>query len=313
MAAILEERESSADKAALHIVARPDWREKPYSWFLVGLVVANIFFDFLFFRIFADANFAIIVVSFGMLPGQLFLLGLWLAYGGLHFAARFLTVAAAMLHGAAAICLALDVDRESAQVIIKGATILLLVGYAVLVPLRTLLGWRIDFDPAYYRLSPGRAMQLRLKHILLYTAVCALPCALFSWWLPDNPEAAPLLLAYIAMALLACMPVALLVVATDRTWRTWCASAGMLLASILIAVAISQQTLSAEILAGLPAAYIVGMGTVLVNLGLLRLLFGLRLFSIMDPHLAAGTQARSALVEAELALRFALRSLCWAA
>lgn len=295
MAAIVNEKATALETPALEGAARPDWRQQPHSWFLAGLVVANVALINLWFKAADDGAGILALAGYGMLLGQLFLMAIWLSYGGLPVAARFLAVAAAPTAGAAAFGVSVDSLADVAPLFaLVGGTIVLVL-YAALLPLRTLLGWRIDFDPAYHAHALRQPMQLRLSNILAYTAVCALPCALFQWF--GHAELAPAALALGAFTASGCIPVAWLILSTRRTKRFWCVWAGMVLVAIALHPVLYQfELLPAEIGLGMQFG---AVAAVALNLGLSRLLFNLRLFSVFDPPLAAA--AHPAGVEAELA------------
>ena len=294
MAAIVDEKAAALETPAVEAPVRPNWREQPYTWFLAGLVVTNVALDALFFKVIEGEDSTFAVGGYGMLLGQLFLMGLWLAYGGLHFVARLLAVAASTAAGTAVVCLVSG--TTDTPMLAAMSAMMVAVAFALLLPLRTLLGWRIDFDPAYHARSPNRAMQLRLANIVAYTAVCAVPCALLQA-VGGASDAATMLLLY-ALVLMSSLPVVWMMVAVRRTARSWFFSICVLLASLTLTLAVPKDTFPVESAFTLEIG---GIAIVAMNVGLLRFLFGLRLFSVLGPLPDEVAPARSSTVYAELA------------
>jgi len=138
-------------------------------------------------------------VMMGALFGQCFLLGLWGALGGLRAVPRWLLIGATWIAGTLALEIAteapyrweagldlpqllwqklvVDVLGNLFEVLVFGG--LIISGFAcLLLPLRRLAGWRIDFDPAYYRSATGRTGQAGLMDIAALMCACALPMSL---------------------------------------------------------------------------------------------------------------------------------------
>jgi hypothetical protein len=135
----------------------------------------------------------------GALCGQVFLLGLWAALGGLNAAPRMVLVVLAWLAGSLAFQVAselpdtwqpgafllptrlLDLTSKVLdnlfEVLIVGG-ILVSTFAALLLPLRRLAGWRIDFSPTYYRSIRGRRGQVGLMDFAALTCAVALPLSL---------------------------------------------------------------------------------------------------------------------------------------
>ena len=294
MAAIVHEKATALETPAVEAPTRPNWREQPYTWFLAGLIVANVALDALFVKVIESQDSMFAVAGYGMLLGQIFLMGLWLAYGGLHFLARLLAVAASTAAGTAVVCLVSG--TTDAPVLAAMSAMMVAVAFALLLPLRTLLGWRIDFDPAYHERSPDRAMQVRLSNIVAYTAVCAVPCALLQAVGGAN-DAATMLLLY-ALVLIGSFPVVWMAIATHRTARSWFFSICALVASLTLALAVPEDTFPVESAFALQLG---GLAIVAMNIGLLRFPFGLKLFSILGPLSDKAAPARPSTVYAELA------------
>ncbi|HXT59597.1 MAG TPA: hypothetical protein VN699_13235 [Pirellulales bacterium] len=258
--------------------ARPDWRRQPHTWFLVALTAANIALDGLAARFVLGAASSE-AISIGVLLAQSFLMGLWMALGGLHAAARFAAVVAATVAGAAVLWLGLRRPVGDLRELIAFGGIIVLATHAVLLPLRAMFGYRIDFDPAYHPRSADKSMQLRLMHLIAFTTACALPCALVR--VLNDADAALAIFAFGGVGLVGSLPIAWLAVAARRTWRFWLAALGMLSASLVVdlwalGTLLPGHAEAAPVYAGIAA-------TVLANLGVLRLIFGLRLFSVLGP------------------------------
>jgi hypothetical protein len=154
---------------------------------------------------------------------------------------------------------------------------IVLATHAVLLPLRALLGYRIDFDPAYHARSPDKSMQLRLKHMIAFTAACALPFALVRA-IGDGVSA---LLAFSCggIGLVASFPIAWIMVAARRTRRFWLTALGMLLVSLIVDLG-ALGTLFPRAADALLVYFSIA-ATVLANLGVLRVVFGLQLFTVL--------------------------------
>ena len=135
----------------------------------------------------------------GVLLGQCFLLALWAALGGLSAATRMVLVVLAWLAGslafqfanaapnawqlgshlsqAALLELLNEVLERLFEVLAMGG-ILVSALAILLLPLRRLAGWRIDFSPTYYRGIRGRPGQVGLMDFAAFTGAAALPLSL---------------------------------------------------------------------------------------------------------------------------------------
>jgi hypothetical protein len=131
--------------------------------------------------------------------GQCFLLGLWGALGGLKTVPRWLLVGLTWIAGTLAFQianaaphhwelelgfarlqwekLAGDILDNLFEALAIGALIISGLN-CLLLPLRRLAGWRIDFDPAYYRASEVRRGQVGLMDFAALLCACALPLSL---------------------------------------------------------------------------------------------------------------------------------------
>ena len=280
------------------VAARPDWRRQPHSWFLVGLAAANVAFDGAAAGLLNDGPSPTASLFVGVLLAQLFLMGLWMALGGLRAAARLAAVAVTTLVGTAVFWWRLGNSPPEFWDLAAFAGMIVLATHAVLLPLRALLGWRIDFDPAYHARSTDRSMQLRIIHLIAFTTACALPFALFR--ILDETETALQVLAFGGIGLVASLPAAWIAVAARRSLRFWIPAGGMLLISLVIDLWALDEMFSSGSWDAIAAYFGIAV-TALANLGLLRLFFDLRLFSVLGPAPEAAAR-HDARLDPELAL-----------
>jgi hypothetical protein len=119
----------------------------------------------------------------GFLFAQCFLLGLWAALGGLPTVPRWLIVGTISTAGALAVtCEMLASDWE--QFLFQGPVMALIdgltmAGFAVvLLPLRRLAGWRVDFDAVYHPSTGRRRGQIELMDFAALFCAVALPLTL---------------------------------------------------------------------------------------------------------------------------------------
>lgn len=299
MAIIANDVPTSAHSLELRAAARPDWRQQRHTWFLASLVAANVAFDGLAVgRVFNGATTSATTVFIGMLLAQAFLMGLWMALGGLHAAARIGAVVATTLSGTSAFWLGLGRDIDELGNLLTYSGMIVLATHALLLPLRALLGWRIDFDPAYHARSTDKSMQLRLMHLIAFTAACALPFALAR--VHDDFSVVLQVFAFGGIGLAASVPVAWVVVAARRSLRFWLPAGGMLLVSLIVDFWALAELFSPNSQDAL-FVYLGAATTVLANLGVLRFFFGLRLFSILGPAAPNAAANSYAPLDADLA------------
>ena len=154
------------------------WWTKRYSAVLAIIVVSNILLDRVAFRL-MDGE-ALTGFMIGHLLAQLFLMGLWLAFGGLHFMIRFAVVAIITPSRRCVTYSGMNPSLSSSamQALVVGAGMIVLGTQAIVIPMRWLLGWRFDFDRAYHATPNYGKMQLGLIHILGLMTSTALP---FAW------------------------------------------------------------------------------------------------------------------------------------
>jgi hypothetical protein len=119
----------------------------------------------------------------GYIIAQCFLLGLWAALGGLATVPRWLLVGGVYVAGATFVAQALfEGDWRSflevAPEFILVGGILMTLFAALLLPLRRLAAWRIDFDPAYHAPSARVRGQIGMMDFAALFCAVSLPLAL---------------------------------------------------------------------------------------------------------------------------------------
>jgi hypothetical protein len=277
-------------------VIRPNWRRQPHTWFLLGLIAANVAFDSFAFVAFNDWGAPSYILG-GILPAQLFLLGLWMALGGLHAAARLVVVATMTIAGTTAFWLGLDREIREVGDLLLYSGMLVLSTHALLLPLRTLVGWRVDFDPAYHTHSSNKSLQLRVVHLIAFTAACALPFAFMR--AAEDRDAVLRVFVFGGIGLAASSPLAWIVLAARRSLRFWIPALGMLLMALVVVLGACGNIFN-PIGAVISLICSGSLATVLVNLGVLRFFFGLRLFSIfVGPPASAVASGAAARIECQ--------------
>ena len=163
----------------------------------------------------------------GFLFAQCFLLGLWAALGGLGTVARWLVVGAVATLGAMAVAFEL-ISPQWQDFLYQGPIIavlalLMIAGIAVvLLPLRRLAGWRIDFDAAYHPNKGRRRGQLDLMDFAALFCAVALPLtlgrALVELMGNDAAGIGVIVPIFSALVLLTAGPAAYAALARRATW-----------------------------------------------------------------------------------------------
>jgi hypothetical protein len=183
----------------------------------------------------------------GFIYAQCFLLGLWAALGGLATIPRWLIVGAvtavgSMIVAATAFGAGWQSAFEAAPEIIPSSFALVGGFAAILLPLRRLAGWRIDFDEAYH-LPARRRGQLGMMDFAAMFCAVAFPLTLFRVVIGtfDGGGAAVLLLVTLLslFVLATAGPVARAVLAARRRWL-WQSAAALW----IVAMAWGQSLLS---------------------------------------------------------------------
>lgn len=210
-----------------------------------------------------------------IIAGQVFLLGLWAALGGLSTIPRWLLVG--FIAAGSTLVIVHVMEPTDWIEFLDTFPLMALFGLALvylaavlLLPLRRLAGWRVDFDAAYHPPGDVRRGQLRLMDFAALSCAVGLPlaiCRLIAELYPDSgAEVLMILVFMVPVAGLLCFPVAYAALAPRRVWL-W---RGLAAAWILIlAYSLSLVATVAPDFDVNPAA-----GSVLgLNLGLAILLF----------------------------------------
>jgi hypothetical protein len=159
--------------------------------------------------------------------GQVFLLGLWAALGGLSTIPRWLIVGCitagstflfVRVMGPVDLTEFLDIFPLMA---LLGLALVYLFA-VLLLPLRRLAGWRVDFDSAYHPPGDVRRGQLRLMDFAALSCAVGLPLALSRLITELDPDSGAevlmILTIMVPVAALVCAPSAYAVLATERVW-----------------------------------------------------------------------------------------------
>ena len=186
----------------------------------------------------------------GFLFAQCFLLGLWAALGGLPTVPRWLIVGTVSTAGALAVtCEMLTTNWE--QFIFQGPVMALFAGLTmagfavVLLPLRRLAGWRVDFDAAYHPATGRRRGQIELMDFAALFCAVALPLTLCRSLIElmgnDAADIGVIVPIFGALVLTTAAPTAYAVLARRRVWI------GLTISSMwLLAVCVVQSLLAAR-------------------------------------------------------------------
>jgi hypothetical protein len=278
---------ASAAGASRPVSSRlPVWFSRLHSWWFVGQVLANLVASWFFIRLVSGMDWP--ELGLGLLLGQGFLLSAWLALGGLpnvlRFACVFLVTLVAPLglsdQGQSFGQWAEWVDQTSQIFIICFFAVL--VFHAALLPLRWLLGWRLDFDPAYHRRENTGRLQVGVVNILGWTTFVAIPCAIIR--LMPSDDAADITVAclmFVAMTFPLATTVTLAIVG-KRRWR-WSLGA-LAVASILCTV---HYFVPGLIFEGNSLQFNFGIIAVVAGNLLVLRCFGLKLFSVIEEKVPA--------------------------
>jgi hypothetical protein len=263
----------------------PLWFSRLHSWWFIGQVAANLIAAWFIIRLVSEMDWA--ELGLGLLLGQGFLLSVWLALGGLPNVVRFISVLLVTLAGALAVGYQSSTNPDFASSVEQTTQVfiicffMVLLFHGLLLPLRWLLGWRLDFDPAYHAREKTGRLQVGVVHFLGWTTFLAIPCGIIRLMPPEKiADIAAVCLLVSAMTL----PVAAsssLAIVGRKTWR-WSFLAVALFGimwtvEVFIPMVFTENFLQFNL--GIVAA-------VAGNLIVLRL-FGLKLFSVAQQTAAA--------------------------
>jgi hypothetical protein len=254
------------------------WRWQDHAIFLAMLVVVNVGLDLVAFR--PQDHEWVVILWAGILLGQTFLMGLWMAFGGLHPFLRAFLVASVTSGGALAASVSLGPWLGGAKSAflqvapIAGTAVF--ATHALLLPVRLLMSWRIDFDPAYHKARPNLRMQFRLLDCLGLMTAVALPLALGRLLEGELVEFAAV---GGCSALLSSLPIVYLTVVPRRSDRTWTLAALVLGVSFVGEYFLFWLAFDGQ--GGMLLPFHLGLVAILLlNLIPLRCFFGLHLFSV---------------------------------
>jgi hypothetical protein len=166
------------------------WWRRGHSYAFIAVAVAEVVLTWGVVRLVKNVvngargfeNIAM-AAMIGFLFAQCFLLGLWAALGGLPTVPRWLIVGTVSTVGALAVTCEL-LTSEWEQFLSQGPVMALLAGLTmagiavVLLPLRRLAGWRVDFDAAYHPSTGRRRGQIELMDFAALFCAVALPLTL---------------------------------------------------------------------------------------------------------------------------------------
>ena len=140
----------------------------------------------------------------GILLAQCLLLGTWAALGCLPLVVRWALISGAFLLGLSSFALAMrqviNLWVEVLEIGLIGA-MLITIFAALLLPLRGLLSWRLDFDPGRHAPLAGRRGQIGFMSIAAFSLAIAAPLTIVRLIAESSSEyeAAGLLFAIIAV------------------------------------------------------------------------------------------------------------------
>jgi hypothetical protein len=220
--------------------ASPSWWLRAHSYSLPFVVAAEVAATWTAIRIaessvmYSPLGEILTAALLGMILTQCFLLGLWAALGGLSTVLRCLLVGVVYVAGATLVSQALFEGDwlsflEVAPEFLLLGGILMSAYAALLLPLRRLAAWRIDFDAAYHRSAARPRGQLALMDLAAMFCAVALPLALSRVLLESSPDDGPGILLMVAMfAMLVSIvaaPVTYAALTRKRILLTWVAAA----------------------------------------------------------------------------------------
>jgi hypothetical protein len=172
------------------LTSAPAWWRQAHSYSVPVVVSAQIATTWLAVKLAQGMDLSsqalsegILAAMIGFIFAQCFLLGIWAALGGLATIPRWLIVGSVYVLGSLAVAVAAygpsweSIVNNAPEIVILGG-VLTFEFAAVLLPLRRLAGWRVDFDAAYHRPAARRRGQLALMDFAAMFCAVALPLTL---------------------------------------------------------------------------------------------------------------------------------------
>ena len=224
------------------------WWHCWHSYAFITLISFELVFTWAFVRLVESATdsslsvglqSAAIAALFGFVMAQTFLLGLWAALGGLATVPRWLVVGTVSSAGALVVAMQL-ISNDWSELIYQGpivvviADVMMAVFAVVLLPLRRLAGWRVDFDAAYHPSRGSRRGQMQLMDFAALFCAVALPltlCRMLIELMGDEAAVLGFILPIFGVLILAgAAPVALAALAQRRRVLWWLGCGGWLAA-----------------------------------------------------------------------------------
>jgi hypothetical protein len=168
----------------------PAWWRRGHSYAFIVMITLEIAATWSVVRLaesfvlyFSGCEHVVAAATIGFVFAQCFLLGLWAALGGLSTVPRWLIAGLVSTLGGLAIASQI-VSGQWLEFLYQGPIMGLLAGLTaagfavVLIPLRRLAGWRIDFDAAYHPSTGRRRGQLEMMDFAGLFCAVALPLTL---------------------------------------------------------------------------------------------------------------------------------------
>jgi hypothetical protein len=221
--------------------AGPAWWRHWHSYSLPVVVTAEIAATWLVVKLAEGGPWPspwdnyLVSAMLGFVMAQCFLLAIWAALGGLATVPRWLCVGTVYVAGASALTIAAfeptwqSILDNAPEVVLLGG-ILMAALAAILLPLRRLAGWRIDFDAAYHPQPAQRRGQLALMDFAAMFCAVALPLTLCRILIESEIEDASDMLVFLGVfalvELVTAAPVAWAAMARRRS-LAWLAAAAV--------------------------------------------------------------------------------------
>lgn len=231
--------------AELESATTTAWWRRGHSYSLPVVITAQIAACWLAIKVAesgswrSPASEILTAAMIGFLIAQCFLLGAWAALGGLPTVVRWLTVGLVYVVGATVIAQPLfDGNWESflevaPEFILLGG-ILMTIFAAILLPLRRLAAWRIDFDAVYHSRTNGPRGQLAMMDFAAMFCAVALPLSLIRVLMETSPEDGAGILLFMGLfallVVVAAAPAGFAVLARRRIAFWWLAAAAWIVA-----------------------------------------------------------------------------------